>query len=117
MSRMLEAKAELSMRPSFDLQRLSSDQTLTDDTGEQTNSLAKRLMDIFQFEKAEDVIEGSFYAVSLERNADIIRISLLAFKECFTTGLYVYYHETYLFLRISTQEIGKSLSTSCIMSY
>jgi sterol 3beta-glucosyltransferase len=102
MSRMLEAKAELSMRPSFDLQRLSSDRTLTDDTGEQTSSLAKRLMDIFQFDKAEDVIEGWFYTVSSERNADKIRISLLAFEECFTTRLYVHYNETYLLLCIPT---------------
>lgn len=59
MGRMLEAKAELSMRPSFDLKRLSEDQAETNDNGESTTcSLAKRLKEIFEFEKAEDVIEG-----------------------------------------------------------
>lgn len=59
MSRMLEAKAELSMRPSFDMKRLSEDRTETDDNGESSpSSLAKRLMEIFEFEKAEDVMEG-----------------------------------------------------------
>ena len=52
MSRMLEAKAEMSMRPSFDLPRDT-------DNGESgPSSLSKRLMEIFHFEKAEDVIEG-----------------------------------------------------------
>jgi sterol 3beta-glucosyltransferase len=58
MSRMLEAKAELSMRPSFDMPRSSRDNLGVDGNGEQTSSLAKRLMEIFNFEKAEDVIEG-----------------------------------------------------------
>jgi sterol 3beta-glucosyltransferase len=61
MSRMLEAKAELSMRPSFDMSRLSNDNTGIDEDGkEASSSLARRLMEIFQFEKAEDVIEGQF---------------------------------------------------------
>jgi sterol 3beta-glucosyltransferase len=59
MSRMLEAKAELSMRPSFDMKRLPGDLTQTNDNGGSTSSsLAKRLKEIFEFEKAEDVIEG-----------------------------------------------------------
>ena len=59
MSRMLEAQAELSMRPSFDMKRLSEERTETDDNVESSSSsLAKRLMEIFEFEKAEDVIEG-----------------------------------------------------------
>lgn len=59
MSRMLEAKAELAMRPSFDLKRHASDLTGIDENGESTSSnLAKRLAEIFEFETAEDVIEG-----------------------------------------------------------
>jgi sterol 3beta-glucosyltransferase len=59
MSRMLEARAELSMRPSFDLQRTLDGAPSMDDSGEgASSSLAKRLQEIFQFEKAEDVIEG-----------------------------------------------------------
>jgi len=57
MSRMLEAKAEASLRPSFDLLREGSG--LSDDPKtKHSSSLAKRLMEIFEFEKAEDVIEG-----------------------------------------------------------
>jgi len=62
MSRMLEARAELSMRPSFDMKRPSVDRTQADDNEDNTpSSLAKRLREIFEFEKAEDVIEGIAY--------------------------------------------------------
>lgn len=58
MSRMLEARNELSMRPSFDLPRTGETSSGTNDSGEQSpSSLAQQLMDIFQFEKPEDVIE------------------------------------------------------------
>ena len=60
MSRMLEAKAEALMRPSFDLQRLTEDSDFSKSPeGQKASSLAIRLMEIFQFETAEDVIEGS----------------------------------------------------------
>ncbi|CAK7230156.1 Sterol 3-beta-glucosyltransferase [Sporothrix bragantina] len=68
MSRMLEAKAELAaLRPSFDLDRKSSDKSRasgggnnnddddTDDGG--PTALARRLMEIFEFDKPEEVIE------------------------------------------------------------
>jgi sterol 3beta-glucosyltransferase len=71
MSRMLEARAELSMRPSFDLPRTFDGSALVDDTGEEaSNSLAKRLREIFQFEKAEDVIEGKIRGILGYANAD-----------------------------------------------
>ncbi|RDL31791.1 Sterol 3-beta-glucosyltransferase [Venustampulla echinocandica] len=58
MSRMLEARAELSMRPSFDISRsLDGQVDAEDNAGQGSSSLAKRLMEIFQFEKPEDVIE------------------------------------------------------------
>jgi sterol 3beta-glucosyltransferase len=61
MSRMLEAKAELSMRPSFDLPRLAEDGT-PDDVGDGTSSsLARRLMEIFSFEQPERVVSGILY--------------------------------------------------------
>ena len=56
MSRMLSAKAELAMRPSFDMPR--SDNEGEDSGGAGSSSLAKRLMEIFDFVEAEDVIEG-----------------------------------------------------------
>jgi sterol 3beta-glucosyltransferase len=57
MSRMLEAKAELSLRPSFDLSRLTDGTIHTDEDGHPSSNLALSLKEIFQFEKAEDVIE------------------------------------------------------------
>ncbi|KAB8293431.1 hypothetical protein EYC80_007746 [Monilinia laxa] len=58
MSRMLDARAELSLRPSFDMPRKSKDLTKVDDNGDSSpDSLAERLMEIFKFESPEDVIE------------------------------------------------------------
>ncbi|TVY71189.1 Sterol 3-beta-glucosyltransferase [Lachnellula suecica] len=56
MSRMLEARAELAMRPSFDMPRPTDGDT-GDEGGKGSSSLAKRLMEIFGFESPEDVIE------------------------------------------------------------
>ncbi|KAF4466024.1 sterol 3beta-glucosyltransferase [Fusarium albosuccineum] len=56
MSRMLEAKAEMSSRPSFDLDRLSSDVSRSSD-GQELPPLAKKLMEIFEFTEPEQVIE------------------------------------------------------------
>lgn len=64
MSRMLAARAELSMRPSFDLSRTPNRSELVNDGDDTTSNLAKRLMEIFEFEKAEDVIEGMEYGSS-----------------------------------------------------
>ncbi|RMJ12739.1 hypothetical protein CDV36_007610 [Fusarium kuroshium] len=56
MTRMLEAKAEMSSRPSFDLDRLSSD--VSQSSGSQEpQPLAKKLMEIFEFSEPEQVIE------------------------------------------------------------
>ncbi|KAK1779543.1 hypothetical protein QBC45DRAFT_325562 [Copromyces sp. CBS 386.78] len=55
MSRMLEARAEMAARPSFDLDRLSGEHR-RDEAGE-TGQLAKKLKDIFEFDSAEEVIE------------------------------------------------------------
>jgi sterol 3beta-glucosyltransferase len=68
MSRMLEARAEMAARPSFDLDRMSSEQGRAAETGEAGPSeLAKRLKEIFEFEQPEEVIEG----MSLARLAAI----------------------------------------------
>lgn len=57
MSRMLEAKAELSMRPSSDLPRPDNIEE-EEAGGKKSTALARRLMEIFDFDKPEDVIEG-----------------------------------------------------------
>jgi sterol 3beta-glucosyltransferase len=60
MSRMLEARAQMAARPSFDLDRLSGEQARDAESGETGPSeLAKRLKDIFEFEEPEEVIEGT----------------------------------------------------------
>ncbi len=56
MSRMLEARAEMAARPSFDLERLDTAAAAAGD-GSPTE-LAKKLMEIFEFDKPEEVIEG-----------------------------------------------------------
>ena len=56
MSRMLEARAEVSSRPSFDVERRSTEMESLSNDGNST-PLAKRLMEIFQFEEPEQVIE------------------------------------------------------------
>lgn len=75
MSRMLEAKAEMASRSSFDIERDSSGPDRTDDgeaedeaedeaegdedgEEEDTTALAKKLMEIFKFDEPERVIEG-----------------------------------------------------------
>ena len=59
MSRMLEARAEMAARPSFDLDRLSGEQTRVADSSETgPTELAKKLKEIFEFEEPEEVIEG-----------------------------------------------------------
>ena len=60
MSRMLQAQAELASRPSFDLERRSTEMSRTEDDDNDVTPLAKRLMEIFQFEEPERVIEGTW---------------------------------------------------------
>lgn len=58
MSRMLEARAKMVSRPSFDLDRLSSEAAgVVDSDMAGPTELAKRLKDIFLFDHAEEVIE------------------------------------------------------------
>lgn len=58
MSRMLEARAKMASRPSFDLERLSSEhESAMDRDMAGPTELAKRLKDIFLFDQPEEVIE------------------------------------------------------------
>ncbi|KAK4664754.1 Sterol 3-beta-glucosyltransferase [Podospora pseudopauciseta] len=57
MSRMLEARAQMAARPSFDLERPSGEQAHRPEAGETgPTELAKRLQEIFQFDTPEEVI-------------------------------------------------------------
>ncbi|RFU73949.1 autophagy-related 26 [Trichoderma arundinaceum] len=73
MSRMLEAKAEMASRSSFDIERDSSGPERTDEgeeegetegEGNDVTALAKKLMEIFDFDEPERVIEGFLYITS-----------------------------------------------------
>ncbi|KAL2179525.1 glycosyltransferase family 1 protein [Thermothelomyces heterothallicus CBS 202.75] len=59
MSRMLEARAQMAARPSFDLERTSDQLSRTaDGSGEPgPTELAKKLAQIFEFDSAEEVIQ------------------------------------------------------------
>ncbi|KAI0157143.1 glycosyltransferase family 1 protein [Hypoxylon sp. FL1284] len=57
MSRMLEARAEMSSRPSFDLERLSGDHRRGDGEEAEPSRLARQLKRIFEFDEPEEVIE------------------------------------------------------------
>jgi sterol 3beta-glucosyltransferase len=58
MSRMLEARAEMTARPSFDLERLSGDHKRSGDEADNDSALARRLKEIFEFDQPEKVLEG-----------------------------------------------------------
>jgi len=93
MSRMLQAREELSMRPSFDMPRtLEGAVNAEDEGGKGSSSLAKRLKEIFGFDTAEDVIEGISPVITAMLSTDKNRICLLAAEECFASRLYVHYN-------------------------
>ncbi|OTB02405.1 glycosyltransferase family 1 protein [Hypoxylon sp. CI-4A] len=57
MSRMLEARAEMASRPSFDLERLSGDHRRGEGEDAGPSLLAQQLKKIFEFDDPEEVIE------------------------------------------------------------
>ena len=62
MSRILEARAEMSSRPSFDLERVSGDYRRGDGDHDDTgpSALSRKLKQIFEFEEFEEVVEGMY---------------------------------------------------------
>lgn len=60
MSRILEARAEVTARPSFDLERRPTDreQKTSDQNESKRNDLSKQLQDIFEFDEPEEVVSG-----------------------------------------------------------
>jgi sterol 3beta-glucosyltransferase len=112
MSRMLEAKADVSMRPSFDMERPSGDYSRFGGSGEPASSpLAVRLAEIFGFAEPEEVIEGRrSVSVALETMLTVHRVPLLAAPERPASRLHVHHTEAHLLLRIPSQESRKPLS-------
>ena len=107
MSQMLQAQEELASKPSFDLPRRPA--ILENSAGEETTSsiLATRLMEIFEFDKPEEVIEGQLPAAMHITMVNIDRIPLLAPAKCIASRIHVHYNQAYLFLRLPAQEICK----------
>lgn len=62
MSRILEARAEMSSRPSFDLERSSGDYRRGDGDSDTTrpSALSRRLKEIFEFDEFEEIVEGIY---------------------------------------------------------
>lgn len=93
MSQMLEAQAELSSRPSFDIPRRSKDPEKLDTLDEAgSSSLAIRLMEIFEFDKPEEVIEGQHTENLDGPPANMDRVPLLATEERLASGIHVHYN-------------------------
>lgn len=112
MSRMLEARADVALRPSFDMERLSGEHSRYRASGESGPSpLATRLMEIFEFDEAEEVIEGTCL-VYLESPEGLMltvrtRISVLAPSERTAARLHVHHVQAHLLLCLLAQESGK----------
>lgn len=109
MSRILEARAEVESRPSFDLERQATgqDHNTADLTGTSPTGLAKRLQEIFGFEEPEEVISGQAPQGRLQglTNADITdRISVLSAPDCSTPRIHLHHGQTHLLLCIPAQK-------------
>lgn len=109
MSRILEARAEVEARPSFDLERQSTgkEYDAVEPTGTSPTGLAKRLQEIFGFEESEEVISGQAPRARLQglNNADIThRISLLPASTRPPPRLHLHHGQTYLLLCVPAQE-------------
>ena len=111
MSRMLEARAEMSSRPSFDLDRLMGDHRGADAADEEGPSeLATTVRDIFELDEPEEVIAGRSLlgARPSLHHADVRnRIPLLVAAERARGWIHVHHEQAHLFLGIPTQEGSK----------
>lgn len=95
MSRMLDARAEMSARPSFDIERRSTDRRgePSDTTDPEPSELSKRLQKIFEFVEPEELISGwtPFLRPSIWMRTDTVnRVSMLAAARCAPAGLHLH---------------------------
>lgn len=121
MSRMLEARAEMSSRPSFEAARRSGDHESAADANGAGTTLALRLKEIFELDEPEDVIQGTHpnLLLSATNPFSLIlltcrRVPLLVYAERVAPGLHVYHFQAYLLLCLFTQERGMNLPSSQI---
>jgi sterol 3beta-glucosyltransferase len=109
MSRMLEARAEIADRPSFDMGRGSTEVSRPSEGAEAT-PLAKRLMQIFEFNEPEEVIQGQYncgrHSVPGFTKA-AYRVPMLVITKRSPTRLHVHHGQAHLLLCISSKEGSK----------
>lgn len=131
MSRMLEARAEMAARPSFDLERLSGEGRSSSDIEGEVSPLARKLKEIFEFDEPEEVIEGmqprtfegfptsprpvttrawSWIYPVLTFHLFAPRISMLAVAVRPPSRVYVHHDKTHLLLCLSSEKRGKPIS-------
>lgn len=74
MSRILEARAEVTARPSFDLERRPTDreQKTTERSEGKTTDLSRQLQEIFEFDEPEEVISGEDDRSTVEKCKTLI---------------------------------------------
>lgn len=109
MSRILEARAEVESRPSFELERHATNQgqNIVNQTGSSPTDLAKRLQEIFGFDEPESVISGQIpmSILSLWASTDMShRISMLPAPSCPSPGVYLHHGQPLLLLCILAQK-------------
>lgn len=108
MGQMLDAREQAANeRPSFEsrgsLDRLQESSLSSE--GDVESNLVKRLMEIFQFDEPERVIEGKCIMSSNVNKHKLTfhRISVLAYEERVTARIHVHHDEAHLLLRISAK--------------
>ncbi|KAK4199507.1 family 1 putative glycosyltransferase, partial [Triangularia verruculosa] len=105
MSRMLEARAQMAARPSFDLERPSGEETRRLEAGEAgPTELAKRLQEIFQFDSPEEVINGMCRVEQMEFPCWLLQSVLLQGYMYITAGHVAFY----AYLPKKANEVTKS---------
>jgi sterol 3beta-glucosyltransferase len=108
MRRMLEARAEVSTRPSFDMPR-PSEEDIKDLGAGPSESLERRLMEIFGFDSPESVLSGICLVSLRYYNTDWSRrVPLLATTKRSGARLPVPHDQSCLLLCIPAKEIGES---------
>lgn len=112
MSQMLEAEAQMSSRPSFDItgRRGSKEKDDMATSSEGPTTLSKRLKEIFDFDEPEEVIQGALFVIRSNHNSsNSVRIPMLAHEECTLAGLHVCDFKACLFLCVFAKESSKFL--------
>ena len=110
MSQRLAAQAQLGLSTELLREHEDSGSLKAPSSPKSRDSLAKRLMEIFDFERPEEVVSGVLPTDCPNGKGVLIfaRISLLAYAECSASRVHVYHTSPHLLLCLLAQEICKS---------